>query len=230
MIDTILFDLDDTLYASGSGVMEQIRARILTYIETRLHLPTADAEALQRRYFLDYGTSMRGLQLNHAIDADEYLHYVHDIPLHHYLVNSPALDAALASLPHDKVVFTNASRQHAERVLDCLGVRARFSKIVDVRDMAYEGKPQPSAYRHICRLLDVRPESCLLVEDNVRNIQPAKALGMTTVLIHDGKVQAEDSVDYAIRRIEDIVDVLARLRPWPITGSAQSKARTGRQT
>jgi putative hydrolase of the HAD superfamily len=114
-------------------------------------------------------------------------------------------------MPHDKIVFTNASREHAERVLDCLGVRARFSRIVDVRDMAYESKPQPSAYRRICRLLDVQPGACLLVEDNLRNIRPAKALGMTTVLVHDGRAQADGSVDYTIRRVEEIVDVLARL-------------------
>jgi putative hydrolase of the HAD superfamily len=211
MISTILFDLDDTLYPSGSGVMEQIRARILSYIETRLSLPTGEADALRQRYFLSYGTSMRGLQLNHAIDADDFLHYVHDVPLHRYLRTNSALDAALASMPHDKIVFTNASREHAERVLDCLGVRARFSRIVDVRDMAYESKPQPSAYRRICRLLDVQPGACLLVEDNLRNIRPAKALGMTTVLVHDGRAQADGSVDYTIRRVEEIVDVLARL-------------------
>jgi putative hydrolase of the HAD superfamily len=121
---------------------------------------------------------------------------------------NPALDAALAAIPQDKIIFTNASREHAEGVLDRLGVRAHFTRIVDVRDMAYESKPHPDAYRRICKLLDVRPESCLLVEDNVRNIQPAKALGMTTVLVCDGQPQADGSVDFTIRRVEEIGNVL----------------------
>ena len=52
--------------------------------------------------------------------------------------------------------------------------------------MDYESKPQPDAYRRICQMLDVRPAECLLIEDNIRNLEPAKALGMTTVLVHDG--------------------------------------------
>jgi putative hydrolase of the HAD superfamily len=154
------------------------------------------------------------LQLNHHIDPDEFLDYVHDIPLHEYLQPNPALSAVLADLPQVKVVFTNASREHAERVLDVLGIREHFGQIVDVRDMGYESKPQLGAYRRICEILDVRPEECLLVEDNVRNLHPAKALGMTTVLVGDGSQIAGGSVDHVIGCIEEIGTILG-LEPLP---------------
>jgi putative hydrolase of the HAD superfamily len=204
MIHTILFDLDDTLYPRRVGIMEQIRILILRYLRVQLHLSPEEAEALRQHYLQTYGTTMRGLQIDYHIDPDEYLRYVHDVPLHEYLQPNPDLDAALTSIPQAKIVFTNASREHAERVLNLLGIRRHFSRIVDVRDMDYESKPQPAAYRRTCDLLDVRPGECLLVEDSVRNLHPAKALGMVTVLVGEDGSSASDGVDYVIPRIEEI--------------------------
>jgi len=207
MIKTILFDLDETLYPRQAGVMEQIRAQMLRYLCTRFELLPEEANDLRRHYFQVYGTTMRGLQINHQIDPDEFLHFVHDIPLQEHLQPNANLDAVLASLPQEKVIFTNASREHAERVLALLNIRHHFSRIVDIRDMAYESKPQPSAYQRICRMLDIRPEECLLVEDNIRNLQPAKAIGMTTVLVWDGSDVPECDADYIIARAEHIARV-----------------------
>ena len=191
--------------------MEQIRRLIHRYICERLNLSPAEAEALRRHYFQTYGTTMRGLQVNHHIDADEFLHYVHDIPLGEYLQPNAQLDAVLDAIPQEKVVFTNASREHAERVLEALGIGRHFPRIVDVRDMDYESKPQPAAYRRICELLNARPAECLIVEDNIRNLRPAKALGMTTVLV-DGH-NPDSSVDYTIHRIEEIGTVMRNTHP-----------------
>jgi len=210
MIRTILFDLDDTLYPRQAGIMGQIRALILRYIQTRLDLSITEADDLRSHYLEIYGTTMRGLQVNYHIDPDEYLRYVHDIPLNEYLRPNPRLDGVLASLPQEKIIFTNASREHAEAVLAVLGIRRHFAQIVDVRDMDYESKPQPTAYRRICELLNVQPNECLLVEDNVRNLQPAKLLGMTTVLVGDVSHRLDQCVDYAIPCIEDMGQVLGR--------------------
>jgi putative hydrolase of the HAD superfamily len=154
---------------------------------------------------------MRGLQINHQIDAEEFLHFVHDIPLAQFLVPNPGLDQILRSLPHDKVIFTNASREHAQKVLDQLGIRGRFQRIVDIRDLDYESKPQPSAYRRVCELLQVQPDECLLVEDSVHNLRPAKALGMLTVLVRDGHAASEEGVDAVIDRIEEIGEAVRYL-------------------
>jgi putative hydrolase of the HAD superfamily len=208
MIRKILFDLDDTLYPRQAGIMNQIRTLMLRYMQARLELSLEEADALRHHYLLTYGTTMRGLQINHQIDPDEFLHYVHDIPLDQYLRSNPELDSALASIPQEKIIFTNASREHAEHVLQHLGIRHHFSRIVDIRDMDYESKPQALAYRRICEILDVQPGECLLVEDNVRNLQPAKALGMTTVLVGHHQESTDGSVDYALRRIEEIGDLM----------------------
>jgi putative hydrolase of the HAD superfamily len=211
MIQAILFDLDDTLYPRQAGVMEQIRALMLQYLRSRFDLSPEEADRLRRRYFQEYGTTMRGLQVNHAIDADEFLDYVHNIRLEDHVQPNPELDTALASLPQHKIVFTNASREHAERVLEILGVSHHFDRIVDVRDVGYESKPQLAAYRRICEIIDVPPEECLLVEDNVRNLRPAKALGMTTALVTEDSTSTKRGVDYVMERIEEIGQVVRQI-------------------
>jgi putative hydrolase of the HAD superfamily len=204
MIRTILFDLDDTLYPPNAGIMAEIRDRILEYVIVRLELPPDEASTLRSKYLQEYGTTMRGLQVNHQIDAEDYLHFVHDFAPSDYLQANAALDAMLASIGQDKVIFTNACREHAERVLQALGIRRHFSRIIDVRDMEYESKPQPRAYRRVCELLGVRPEECLLVEDNIPNLRPAKALGMSTVLVRDGHLHQDGVADLTIERIEEL--------------------------
>jgi len=211
MIRILLLDLDDTLYPEQTGVMEQVRILMLRYLQERFHLSLEEANALRRHYFQTYGTTLRGLQIHYQIDPEEYLHYVHNIPLHEYLRPNPELDGVLASLPQRKVVFTNSSCEHAERVLALLGIRQHFSRIIDVRDLNYESKPEPSAYRRICELLDARPEECLIAEDIIRNLRPAKALGMTTVLVGDSTATAGDGADFTIPRIEEIGKVLAEI-------------------
>jgi putative hydrolase of the HAD superfamily len=204
MIQVLLFDLDDTLYPPGSGIMDELRDLIHLYIRTHLDLKAEEASALQRHYFQSYGTTMRGLQVEHRIDPEEFLEFVHNIPLHKYIRPNPELDSVLTIVPLKKVVFTNASREHAERVLARLGIRHHFARIIDVRDVGYESKPQKGAYRRICEILQVRPEDCALIEDNIRNLLPAKELGMTTILIRDGQSEAEDGVDHVIPCIEEI--------------------------
>jgi len=209
-IEVVLFDLDDTLYPRTAGIMGQIRVLILKYMEERLGLSGEEANTLRREYLQTYGTTMRGLQVHHHIDPEDYLDFVHDMPLDEYIAPNPALDEALAAIRQTKVIFTNASRGHAERVLEVLGVRRHFDRIVDVGDMDYLSKPEPSSYRRMCDLLGRPPEACMLVEDNVRNLLPARELGMTTVLVGTEEEGAE-RVDYVIPRIEDIGELVARI-------------------
>ena len=123
----LLFDLDETLYPRDAGVMQGIRRQIRRYIVEVLGYTPGEADAMARRYHQEYGTSMRGLLLNHGIDADHFLGYVHDFPLDN-LTPNPQLDGLLGRLPGTKVIFTNADRGHAERVLAQLGIRRHFSR------------------------------------------------------------------------------------------------------
>ncbi|MGQ9668095.1 MAG: pyrimidine 5'-nucleotidase [Anaerolineae bacterium] len=207
-VDYVVFDLDETIYPRDAGVMQAIGQRIIEYLQRYLGLSYEDAVALRRRYVREYGTTLRGLRRHHQIDADHYLDFVHDIPIERLLRYDARLDQALASIDAQKAIFTNASLQHAERVLEALGIRRHFSRIIEVRDVGWEGKPDPEAYTRLVELLGTAPARIMLVEDNLRNLRPAAQLGMITVLV-DGEGQGE--VDFVIDEVWQIGDVYAAL-------------------
>ena len=78
---TLFFDLDDTLYPNNTGLWEAIRERMALYMSERLGLPREQVQTLRKTYFQTYGTTLRGLQLHHEVDVDDYLAFVHDLPL-----------------------------------------------------------------------------------------------------------------------------------------------------
>jgi putative hydrolase of the HAD superfamily len=208
----ILFDLDETLYPRGAGLMQEIGRLISLYMEDKLGLPPALVTCLRREYFQHYGTTMRGLQINYGIDRDEYLEYVHDIRLEDYIGPNKALDKVLADIDLEKVVFTNASAEHARRVLKVLGIERHFKYIVDVRAMNFLSKPNPAAYQRILEILGATGPQCIFVEDRVRNLRQARELGMTTILV-DGNPDADaDVVDFAISDVVEVGEVVKQIQ------------------
>ena len=95
----------------------------------------------------------------------------------------PALDRALDRLPGRKLVFTNASADYAGKVLARLGVTRHFAAVFDIVAADYRPKPDPAAYGALVERHDIDPGSAVMIEDLARNLTPAAALGMTTVLI-----------------------------------------------
>ena len=211
----ILFDLDETLYPTRSGLMARIGQLMGRYMEERLDMPPAEVPTLREHYYRTYGTTMRGLQIHHGIDPEDYLAYVHDIPLEDYIGPNDELDRVLAEIEMEKVVFTNASKEHARRVLKILGIERHFNCIIDVRASGYFAKPDPEAYQRVLRILGTRGDECLLVDDNVRNLTSAKELGMITVLVSNEKTvprqdQSKD-VDFVIGEVAKIGGVIQTL-------------------
>lgn len=184
---TLFFDLDDTLYSSSNGLWEAIRGRMNDYMTEVMGLPAAEVPELRKLYFEKYGTTLRGLQKHYHVDADEFLAYVHHLPLDQYLKPDPFLRKLLLSLPQRRWIFTNADDAHAGRVLACLGLSGCFEGIIDVRAMEFACKPEVEAYRRaMCIAGEADPRCCALFDDALRNLLPAQAMGFFTVLVGNG--------------------------------------------
>jgi putative hydrolase of the HAD superfamily len=97
---------------------------------------------------------------------------------------NPELAAAINRLPGRKLIFTNGSRAHAERVAGKLGVLECFEGIFDICDANYVPKPTASCYDHFCRVHAVDASAAAMFEDIPHNLEAPHALGMTTVLVH----------------------------------------------
>jgi putative hydrolase of the HAD superfamily len=159
---TLFFDLDDTIYPNTNGLWPAIRERMGEYMAERLGLPREQVQGLRRSYYETYGTTLRGLQAHHQVDADDFLAYVHDLPLERYLTPDPELRALLLSLPQPKWIFTNADEGHARRVLAVSNLSDCFDGIIDVRASRFACKPEPVAYQGALALAGERDPAGLL--------------------------------------------------------------------
>jgi putative hydrolase of the HAD superfamily len=184
-VEIWVFDMDDTLYPREQGVMELVQARINAFMMDAVGLPEAEARVLQRQFLDEHGTTLAGLMANYAVDPEAFLRDVHDVPLDD-LEPNPDLAEALAALPGRKFVLTNGARCHAGRVLKRIGVGEAFDGVFCIEDMDLVPKPAPATFRRFLAAFGIDPHRAAFFEDTPRNLAPAKALGMTTVLIGDG--------------------------------------------
>ncbi len=200
---SLYFDLDDTLYPAGSGLWDAIRERMNEYMQLIIDLPRSEIVTIRQGYLEKYGTTLRGLQANYKVDADEYLAYVHDLPLEKYIQPDPALRTLLLSLPQRRWVFTNADINHAQRVLNILEIIDCFDGIIDIRAIDFACKPEITAYQRALGVAqDDNPFKCVIFDDSVRNLAPARELGFFTVLV--GKNGSQPLVDLAIPNLHEL--------------------------
>ncbi|MBU6334413.1 MAG: pyrimidine 5'-nucleotidase [Chloroflexi bacterium] len=192
MLTTVLFDLDNTLYPAHSGVSATLDRLMTEFVRRTCRVSPAEAEQLRQGYMARYGTTMRGLQLEHGVEVERYLRAVHSSDVESLLARDVRLAAALAALPLRKQIFTNAPTEHAARVLAALGIGHHFDHVFDIRFARYVPKPDVAFYHAALRVLDVAPHQVVLVEDTARNIPPARELGMTTIFIGAAPAVAVD--------------------------------------
>jgi putative hydrolase of the HAD superfamily len=179
-VETWLFDLDNTLYPANSKLFDQISRRMTGFIAEHFDIAPDAALARQREFFMRYGTTLRGLMVEHRLAPEPFLDYVHKIDVGMVAAN-PELAKQLACLPGRKIIFTNASRVHAERVIEQIGVAGHFEDIFDIAAADYVPKPDRTSYSMLLRRHGVDPERACMIEDMAINLEPAKSLGMTTV-------------------------------------------------
>lgn len=208
-IDTWVFDLDNTLYPSECNLFAQIDVRMTGFIANLLGVDKEKAFVVQKRYFKEHGTTLRGLMDNHGIIPEDFLSYVHDIDVTAVDPN-PDLASALADLPGRRLVFTNGSVPHAQRVMDRLGISHVIEDVFDIAAADYHPKPRLQTYERFVSHYDINPKSSAMFEDMVRNLTPAAELGMTTVWLrscysYGALDHRAESVHY---EIDDLVSFL----------------------
>jgi putative hydrolase of the HAD superfamily len=181
-VNTWVFDLDNTLYPHHVNLWQQVDERIRDYIAGFLEIPREQAFRVQKDYYKRYGTSLRGLMIEHGMKPDDFLDYVHQID-HSPLQANPALGRAIAKLSGRKLILTNGTRRHAQAVLARLELAHHFDDVFDIAAAELEPKPSPQTYARFLELHAVDPAHAAMFEDLARNLAVPHALGMTTVLV-----------------------------------------------
>jgi putative hydrolase of the HAD superfamily len=159
------------------------------------------------------------------VEPQPFLDYVHDIDLS-LVAEHPELAQAIAALPGRKLIFTNGSRAHAERVAAKIGVLDLFEGVFDIVDAAYVPKPVAACYDQFIKAHGVDAASSAMFEDMPHNLEAPHALGMTTVLVRSD-FNYDHPVQKAIRAwleppahvhhmTDDLAGFLNGLAPFPL--------------
>jgi len=170
-----VFDLDNTLYPADINLFAQVDQRMGAFIAAELGVSLTQARQIQKNYYYQYGTTLAGLMKIHGVKPKAFLDFVHDIDLT-CVREMPKLRTSIENLPGRKLIFSNGARGHAERVAGRL--------ICSIESCNYIPKPSPEAFSGMISRHNVEPDCAAMFEDLPHNLEPAHALGMTTVLVH----------------------------------------------
>lgn len=194
-----LFDLDETIYPKECNLLKEVSSRIGKYIEHFLKINSSKADEIRIRYRDAYGSSLVGLMLHHGVNHNDYAKFVYDIDYDNYISYNPLLYDMIKSIKARKIIYTNASRIHAEQVLNHLGINALFERIISAEDVYFYTKPQLQSYREMLRITDIDVKNSIFFDDQIKNLESAKKFGITTALV-GGK---DPKADFSINSVTD---------------------------
>ena len=154
------------------------------FISKKLDVSFDEAFRLQKKFYLEFGTTLFGLMKYHNVNPDEFLDFVHDIDLTK-IKKSKGLKYKINNLPGTKILFTNGDEKYAKRVLESLGIEDSIDQIFDIKRANYLPKPKLETYLRLIKEFNINPQQTVFFEDIEKNLEPAHKLGITTVHIKE---------------------------------------------
>ena len=199
-----VFDLDNTLYKAECGLFDKVHILMGRFIEEKLNLSSGEAQALRSKYYHQYGTTLRGLMIEHQINPDEYLNYVHQI---NYDVVTPdeKLRDTIKELDGKKFIFTNANYEHVEKVLEKLKMEDIFDGCFDISESGYLPKPHKEIYDSFQEKFNLDNTSTAMFEDLHVNLKQPFAMGWKTVWVTNN---LEYNLNKDVNQQEDIQKII----------------------
>eukprot|EP00980_Cylindrotheca_fusiformis_P008185 scaffold1734_cov196-Cylindrotheca_fusiformis.AAC.7 len=237
-VTTLIFDVDDTLYDVATGFTAHRNGdAVQKFMVDHLKFPTtAAAMKVQDEYFSKYHSTAKALTVaeqegklpDGAPQFDtQMLAAYWAANLNFDLLGPPKKDLyeKLSKCPCTLIAFSNGPRKYVRRVLEKLELFDLFGeeRLYAVDDVLPYCKPEKEAFEKIFQNIgNPPPESCVMVEDSMKNIRKAKELGMKTVLItgmtETGRILPDDkpeindpTVDCSMQTIEEFFDELPGL-------------------
>ncbi len=193
-ISTWIFDLDNTLYSSDSGIFQQVHKLMGEFISKNLNMNMPEAKKLQAKYYKEHGTTLKGLMNNYGIDPDYFLDEVHRLD-YSIVSSNELLNQELHKLEGRKIIYTNANKKHVIDVLDRIGLSNFFDEIFDIKMANYIPKPELDPYKQIINLFNIDPDTSAMFDDIAKNLVPAKKVNFTSVWIDAGYENFSDDIE-----------------------------------
>lgn len=196
-----VFDLDDTLHNASAHIFPVMNGAMTQYIQSTLNMDLKTADHLRKHYWRIYGATLKGLMRHHDVNPHHFLNETHQFPdLAERVIQTKRLRHMLLSLRGRKVIFTNAPRNYALRVLGLLGIGDIFELVFSVESSQFHAKPTVRGFQKLLKTIHSKPNDCIMLEDNLPALMTAKRLGMKTVWI-SRKLHKPSFVDFRLNSI-----------------------------
>lgn len=214
-----LFDYDLTLYGTEERyVINSLDHRISLFVQKTVGGNFESAHKIRTEYLERFGTTLAGLMAMHGTDPDEFFDFIHEQEYLIYPKKSPDKLALLQGLNGLRFVFTNGRHDWSEAGMAHMGIDSAIDGVLDLKQLDWEGKPHDSAYekaevwirqRLSQKGMEMSSDShdIILLEDSLRNLEPAHRRGWTTVLVNP-TATVPDWVDYHIPHLLDLSSIL----------------------
>ncbi len=184
----IIFDMDGTLIDSMGAHMEAWKQTCESfgipfdrdYMYGLGGVPTRKTvEILNEKHGSDHSpedVALRKREVWETMDLIPSLIAETTEIFHHY---RPKMQVAIG---------TGSERAHAEHLLNHHDLLNKLDAMVTASDVTH-GKPHPETFLTAARLMNVKPEECVVFEDTDIGRQAAERAGMACFLVVDGKVK-----------------------------------------
>ena len=227
MMQTVILDLDDTLYDEIDYCLSGFAA-VAEHLAAQPDMPIADhiSEALRQQFSAGNRTKTFNTALEElAIDYDDRL--IREL-IQLYRNHAPSI-----VLPADsRQILDRLSEKYALALLTdgflpaqklkvrALGIEGYFKTIVYTEELGREfWKPSPAGFQKILQTLNTEPKSTTYVADNeIKDFIAPNTLGMTTIqLIRPNRIHTDTSADpnakpqHTITQITDLPPLLDKL-------------------
>ena len=104
-------------------------------------------------------------------------------------------------------VASSTERERVEYYLETAGIRKYFNTIV-CGDEVKRGKPNPDIFRKAAEKLELKPESCLVLEDSKYGIEAAFRAGIPAVMIPDMIMPEEETKKMLYDEKKSLLEVI----------------------
>ena len=213
-----LFDYDLTLYGDEERcVINSLDHRISLFVQKTVGGDFESAHKIRTDYLERFGTTLAGLMAMNKVDPDEFFDFIHEPEYLIYPKKAPEKLALLQSLKGSRFVFTNGRHDWSEAGMAHMGIASAIEGVFDLKQLGWVGKPHDIAYQKMeqwlseklpsmGRLMPKDSHDIILLEDSLRNLEPAHRRGWTTVYVNP-ESNVPDWVDYHISHILDLIRI-----------------------
>eukprot|EP00873_Tetraselmis_striata_P037893 jgi/Tetstr1/458157/TSEL_044648.t1 len=204
-VETLVFDLDGTLYGIENGYEAHVRQNVFAFMHEKLDVEKEKCESIWRAAFKKHNQTLKGLRSEgFEFDREEFWDFIR-AGREQFLGPHPQVGAMLAALPQDKWVLTNCNEKHAKLALQTMGIESHFKGVIGADFMDPLAKPQEEAFKRALDFMGASAKTTWMFEDSVKNLRSCKQMGMTTVLV-TGLTTAEEGASADALLQEGTVD------------------------